>query len=247
MSNEKRRAPGATAKALFFFVVFLVLAIWFLTKLATSGYHVDAEVMTKEAIASRLKQAGESKATDSTPGLRTGEQVYTSVCSSCHGSGLAGAPKLGNKNDWTTRISKGWNTLAMHAIHGYDAMPAKGGAPDLSDDEVKRAVAYMGNSAGATFTEPPLDDSAITAPTPMLGKSIYDSVCIACHASGIAGAPRLGDKAAWSVRMKAGLDEVVRTGIKGLNAMPAKGGYAGSDADFRLAVKYMLNNSGHPN
>lgn len=246
MSNENGMAPGQVIKVLVGVVVFLVVAIWLLAKLATSGYNVDAEVMTKEAIASRLKPVGEAKASDAPPGMRTGEQVYKGICISCHGTGLAGSPKFGDTASWGSRIAKGWDTLTQHALQGFNAMPAKGGATDLSDDEVKRAVAYMGNSAGGKFTEPPVGGAggaAVAADPAVVGKKIYDSVCMACHAAGIAGAPKFGDKAAWALRLKPGLDEVVKIGIKGLNAMPAKGGYTGSDAEFRAAVEYMVNNS----
>ncbi|WP_376767353.1 hypothetical protein [Paludibacterium denitrificans] len=86
MSNENGMAPGQIIKVLVGVVVFLGVAIFLLVKLATSGYNVDAEVMTKEAVASRLKPVGESKASDAPPGMRTGEQVFKAICISCHGA-----------------------------------------------------------------------------------------------------------------------------------------------------------------
>ncbi len=246
MSNENGMAPDQIVKVLVSVVVFLVVAIWLLAKLATSGFNVDAEVMTKEAVAARLKPVGESKASDAPPGMRTGEQVYKGLCISCHGTGLAGSPKFGDAGAWAPRIAKGWDTLVNHALHGFNAMPAKGGSPDLTDDEVKRAVAYMGNAGGAKFTEPPVGGAAgaaAAADPAVVGKKIYESVCVACHAAGVANAPKFGDKAAWAERLKPGLDEVVKIATKGLNAMPPKGGYTGSDAEFRAAVEYMVNNS----
>ncbi|QEL57669.1 c-type cytochrome [Chromobacterium paludis] len=246
MSNENGMAPGQIIKVLVSVVVFLVVAIWLLAKLATSGFNVDAEVMTKEAVAARLKPVGEAKASDAPPGMRTGEQVFKAICISCHGAGLAGSPKFGDAAAWAPRIAKGWDMLVDHALHGFNAMPAKGGSPDLTDDEVKRAVAYMGNAGGAKFTEPPVGGAAgasAAADPAVVGKKIYESVCVACHAAGVAGAPKFGDKAAWAVRLKPGLDEVVKIATKGLNAMPPKGGYTGSDAEFRAAIEYMVNNS----
>lgn len=73
---------------------------------------------------------------------RPGDQLYKAICSTCHESGLVGAPKFGNAGDWGPRIAKGKATLYDHAIHGFNAMPARGGA-DISDDEVKNAVDYM--------------------------------------------------------------------------------------------------------
>ncbi|KJV29585.1 cytochrome C [Aquitalea magnusonii] len=245
MSNENGMAPGQVIKVLVGVVVGLVVAIWLLAKLATGGYNVDAEVMTKEAVAARLKPVGEAKVSDAPPGMRTGEQVFKAICISCHGQGLAGSPKFGDAGAWGPRIAKGWDVLTQHALQGFNAMPAKGGAADLTDDEVKRAVAYMGNAGGAKFTEPPVGGAAAGAPADpaVVGKKIYESVCVACHGSGAAGAPKFGDKAAWAERTKVGLDEVVKIATKGLNAMPPKGGFGGSDTEFRAAVEYMVNNA----
>ena len=64
--------------------------------------------------------------------------------------------------------------------------------------------------------------------------------CVACHASGVAGAPKFGDKAAWAPRLATGLDALTTSVIKGKGAMPPKGGNASiPDADIRAAVEYM--------
>lgn len=77
----------------------------------------------------------------------SGEAVYNNACVACHGAGVAGAPKLGDKAAWADRIAKGEDTLYKHAIEGFQGsagfMPAKGGRTDLSDEEVKAAVDYM--------------------------------------------------------------------------------------------------------
>jgi cytochrome c5 len=73
----------------------------------------------------------------------TGEQVYQKSCAVCHDSGVAGAPKLGDKAVWGPRIGEGMETLYNTALHGSGAMPAKGGNSSLSDAEVKSAVDYM--------------------------------------------------------------------------------------------------------
>jgi cytochrome c5 len=73
------------------------------------------------------------------------------------------------------------------------------------------------------------------------GKKVYDATCTACHGTGIAGAPKLGDKAAWAPRIKAGMPEVYGIALKGKGAMPPKGGNASlSDADVKAAVDYMV-------
>lgn len=80
-----------------------------------------------------------------------GKSVYDAACVACHGSGLAGAPKFGDKAAWAPRIAQGTATLEKHAIEGFQGsagfMPAKGGRVDLSDDAVKAAVEYMAASA----------------------------------------------------------------------------------------------------
>ena len=76
------------------------------------------------------------------------------------------------------------------------------------------------------------------------GKPVYDTVCIACHMTGAANAPKLGDKAAWAPRIKTGNDALVAAVIKGKGAMPPKGGAAAlSDAEIKAAVEYLVAQS----
>ncbi|GAB7526656.1 c-type cytochrome [Paraburkholderia sp. 2C] len=88
---------------------------------------------------------------------KTGEEVYKAVCSACHASGAAGAPKFTNTADWAPRISQGFDTLWHTALTGKGAMPPRGGTSpdDYSDYEIGLAVAYMANNAGAHFEDPP--------------------------------------------------------------------------------------------
>jgi cytochrome c5 len=73
------------------------------------------------------------------------------------------------------------------------------------------------------------------------GKSIYDTTCQICHAAGVAGAPKAGDRAAWAARLKTGMGALYASSIKGKNAMPPKGGNMSlADADVRAAVDYMV-------
>ena len=76
-----------------------------------------------------------------------GEGVYKNACVACHGAGIAGAPKAGDKTAWSPRIAQGKPTLYEHAIRGYQGkagvMPAKGGNTALADADVKAAVDYM--------------------------------------------------------------------------------------------------------
>jgi len=81
------------------------------------------------------------------PPGRNGQQVYETTCVACHGAGIAGAPKLGDKSQWAKHIAKGRDTLYASAVNGVQgstgAMPPKGGNPALSDAEVRAAVDYM--------------------------------------------------------------------------------------------------------
>jgi cytochrome c5 len=76
-----------------------------------------------------------------------GEAVFKKACITCHGAGIAGAPKLGDATEWSPRIAQGVDVLYQHSIGGFTGkkgmMPPKGGFTSLSDDEVKAAVDYM--------------------------------------------------------------------------------------------------------
>lgn len=77
------------------------------------------------------------------------------------------------------------------------------------------------------------------------GDAVYNGVCVACHAAGVAGAPKLDDKAAWEPRLSQGVDGLVSSVINGKNAMPPKGGNPSlSEQDIRNAVEYMLKQAG---
>lgn len=239
VAKNKAVPSGGAITIILGAIVILVAGVWLLAKLATSGFSIDASVMSKEAIASRIKPVGESKAREGgapwAVGLRRGLQSDLCLLSQRWFGRCAKICR--DTGAWSARLAQGYDTLVKHAIEGIRGMPAKGGATDLTNEEVARAVAYMGNAAGAKFTEPAVAGAegggAAAAIDPNVkGKEIYASVCMACHDTGAAGAPKFGDKAAWAPRVSKGLDALVASGIKGLNAMPAKGGYSGSDEEF---------------
>lgn len=76
-----------------------------------------------------------------------GDQVYQQVCTACHGAGVAGAPKTGDKAAWAPRIAQGMDLLHKHSLEGFQGkagyMPPKGGRTDLSDQSVMNAVDYL--------------------------------------------------------------------------------------------------------
>ncbi|WP_410497612.1 c-type cytochrome [Chitinibacter sp. S2-10] len=159
MGGSNATASKSVAGMVLAALIGVPLVVYLLIKLFTSGMNTNltSSTMTNEAVAARLQAVGTVKVVeggDAPPGARTGKNVYDGVCIACHGEGLAGSPKFGDAAAWGSRIAQGFDTLSKHALNGLNAMPAKGGAPDLSDDELKRAVAYMANAAGAKFQEP---------------------------------------------------------------------------------------------
>lgn len=78
---------------------------------------------------------------------KNGDELYEQACKACHGAGIGGAPKAGDKAAWSPRVAKGKDVLYDHALHGFTGtagmMPAKGGRVDVSDDLVKQAVDHI--------------------------------------------------------------------------------------------------------
>jgi cytochrome c5 len=74
---------------------------------------------------------------------RSPEAVVNSKCIECHGSGKQHSPRIGDRDDWIKRASKGLDGLVLGATRGHDGMPARGGRPDLTDAEFKAAIFYM--------------------------------------------------------------------------------------------------------
>ncbi len=172
-------------------------------------------------------------------GDRSGKEVVDSLCISCHGTGAGGAPKIGDSKAWAARASRGLTGLTKHALDGIRQMPSHGGNPKLSDAEIERAITYMVNQSGGHWAEP--TNKLVKTPD-RTGEEIVQAQCIKCHGTGVGGAPRMGDRAAWIQRAKAGLDAVVRSAIKGHGPMPPRGGMADlTDTEMRSAVVYMLN------
>lgn len=85
---------------------------------------------------------------------RTGESVYKETCVACHATGVANAPKVGDKAKWAPLIKEGQHVLTAHAWVGVRGMPAKGGKPDLSQEDFARAVAYMARESGGKWQDP---------------------------------------------------------------------------------------------
>lgn len=80
--------------------------------------------------------------------LAQGEKIYKTTCLSCHGAGVLGAPKVGDKAAWAPRVAKGKPALYGSALNGFKMMPPRGGNAALKDDEIKAAVDFMTSKAG---------------------------------------------------------------------------------------------------
>ncbi len=115
--------------------------------------------------------------------------------------------------------------------------------PDEKNDEA--ATEETSSDAAATAVENTeaavVETATATAATniPANVQSVVDTLCTGCHLSGVANAPKIGDKAAWEERLSAGMDALVASAIKGKGAMPARGGSQLSDAELRLAIEYL--------
>ncbi len=216
----------------------------------------DSTEAAQQATLERIKPLAHLVALDATePQVeKSGKDVYDTACVACHGSGALGAPRFDNKADWSSRITQGYDLLIKHSIEGIRLMPPRGGAADLTDTELARAVAYMANSAGADFKAPeaaaaPAEAAVASAaapkPDPAQGKKVYQTTCALCHAASIAGAPKPGDMAAWEPRLAQGYATLYDHALNGIRGMPPKGGNPGlSDADLANAVGYMVSESG---
>lgn len=77
------------------------------------------------------------------PRLEKGEAIVLANCKVCHAQGINGAPILGNEKMWAPRLKQGHEVLVSHALSGYGLMPARGGKPNLSDEDISNAVLYM--------------------------------------------------------------------------------------------------------
>lgn len=106
----------------------------------------DADAFETVTAASTVVAAAEGE-TPAAAADHPGKKTYDEACSVCHGTGAAGAPKLGDPSAWEARIAQGIETLYKHAIEGFQGkggiMPPKGGRVDLNDDAIKAAVDYM--------------------------------------------------------------------------------------------------------
>jgi len=189
---------------------------------------------------------------------QSGEQIVSVACAACHAAGVANAPKIDDAEAWSQRREAGLEALVASVINGKGAMPARAGT-DLTDEKITLAVQHMAGfetesgAAAVETTESSTDaNSTATASTANTAnggtielsekaKSVADSLCVGCHLSGVANAPKLGDKAEWDKRAEKGMDELVKTVVTGQGAMPPRGGSDLTDEELAGAIQYLMS------
>lgn len=145
---------------------------------ASTTPDVTNEVTTKKDAVTATKVA--------TKKGRSGEQIYNSICSTCHNTGIANAPKLTDKAAWQPRVANGLGELIKIASTGRGAMPPRGGAPDISDEELKATILYMTHKAGFDLSS---TGSASSDETETAKQSSTRSTSAALNAPSVVSAP----------------------------------------------------------
>jgi cytochrome c5 len=159
--NSTSKTPAQRVTVVVLAVVVPIIIIVLLTQLVFRGSQADKDsaVMSPAAVEERIKPVadvnmGETAAArapgasavtavSGAAGKPDGRKVYESTCTVCHGTGVANAPKFGDKAAWAPHLVHGVGHLYVNALKGEGAMPPKGGNLTLSDAEVKAAVDYM--------------------------------------------------------------------------------------------------------
>lgn len=141
MPEQDNASPAMMWKAILAAVVLMVLIVPFSLRDKSAGNAATASDEAEARIAPVARVALLKAAASSGP--RSGEQVYNSVCTACHGAGVAGAPKKGDKAAWAPRLGQGLDGLVKSATAGKGGMPPKGGAADLSEAELRAAIEFL--------------------------------------------------------------------------------------------------------
>ncbi len=172
---------------------------------------------------------------------------------------------MANPNKFPTSLVAG--IAVTLAVTAYLVVPTLGGGPDvdMSEQAVLERIKPIGSVAVAETKPAPAaegekkesapaqevkqEEAAAPAETKAAsasrsGEDIFNTACTACHSTGAAGAPKLGDKEAWAPRIAAGMDALMDSAIHGKNAMPPRGSCADcSDEELKHAVEYMVSKS----
>lgn len=145
---EQHSSRGIMVATIVAAIVLMAVVVPFTIKgdksAAVSGDADSADIRI-QPVAKFALQSAAAPAAGGAP--KDGATVFNTVCSACHNTGAAGAPKAGDKAAWAPRIAQGKDALYKSALNGKNAMPPKGGAASLSDDEVKAAVDFLVSKA----------------------------------------------------------------------------------------------------
>lgn len=152
--SQTKNLKGLIWVAIILSVVMLIafLAGFFMVKPEKLDASVDAEITANRikpigtVITSDMPQPEPAAAASAEP--QSPEQIYNTVCTACHATGVLESPKLDDNAAWTARAAKGIDGLLSSAINGLNNMPPRGGNPSLSDDELKATIEYMLGQAG---------------------------------------------------------------------------------------------------
>lgn len=126
-----------------------IFGIVLILQIVMGGKSVDPAALTPAAVNARIQPVGQIEVAEAAPaaasaaGAIDGKKVYDGACAACHASGVAGAPKLGDKAAWAPRLKTGMAAMMKSALAGKGAMPPKGGNASLSDAEVKASIEFM--------------------------------------------------------------------------------------------------------
>ncbi|MBI3375922.1 MAG: cytochrome c5 family protein [Betaproteobacteria bacterium] len=126
-----------------------IFGIVLILQIIMGGTSADPASLSPAAVNARIQPVGRVEVTEAAPatasaaGVVDGKKVYDAACAACHASGVAGAPKLGDKAAWTTRVKSGMAAMLKSALGGKGAMPPRGGNGALSDVEVKASIEFM--------------------------------------------------------------------------------------------------------
>ena len=175
--------------------------------------------------------------------IKTGFEAL--VHSALAGKGAMAPQGGGDFND--TEIARAVVYMANAGGAKFAEPAAPAGATPAADGASAPVAAATEQPVGAGAAEPAAPaavaaTASVAAPAAVVagaGEALYKQSCQVCHGAGIAGAPKLGDKAAWAPRLAAGIDAVYAIAVSGKGAMPPRGGSQASDADLRAAVEYM--------
>ncbi|HCZ14474.1 MAG TPA: cytochrome c5 family protein [Candidatus Accumulibacter sp.] len=140
---EKQYSSRAILMITVVIAIVLIVVIWPLSMVGKGSVATgnSDDVYVRILPVAKVELGRAPAAADGRP--RDGAAVYNSVCMACHASGVAGAPKAGDKAAWAPRIATGSAALVTSVTNGKGAMPPKGGGADLTDDEIKAAVDHL--------------------------------------------------------------------------------------------------------